>query len=234
MCWERDERREERSPGDFYLRPLPSVPLKPTVGWTSTLSRSDLTSTHSWRTDPTLRADSRRCALHASGLLSYCLRPGMLDGALQQEHLFPSTIAHIRDAIFATTIFHWQGEAGLITCAVMDAPEPPHQTDAHHKGDKDHSHHWSHLHHSHRAWTQGVSQRLGCQVRRSHANMQEYSLLCSGSGCVLATGETLSLLVLCPVGGLSGLETSELRDWVTTMGLERFLISHWEGSPEFS
>lgn len=56
-----------------------------------------------------------------------------------------------------------------------------------------------------------------------------YSLPCSG--CGLASGETLSLLVLWPAGGLGGLGASELIDWVTTMGLVRFLISHCHGNP---
>lgn len=67
-------------------------------------------------------------------------------------------------------------------------------------------------------------------VKQSHSNMtikKWYSLICSGSG--LATGGALSLLVLWPAGGLSSLGGSEIIGWVTTMGLERFLISHWHG-----
>ena len=71
------------------------------------------------------------------------------------------------------------------------------------------------------------------EVRQFNSNIGKWPLkwdspLCSGSE--LATGETLSLLVLWPAGGISSLGASELRGWVTTMGLERFLTSHWEGN----
>lgn len=123
--------------------------------------------------------------------------------------------------------FKRQKEADLITCMMIDTPQPRHQTDPHHEGSEDNAHQRSCLHH--RAWRQSVCQ----EVRLFNSNTGRWPLkwdspLCSGSE--LATGETLSLLVLWPAGGISSLGTSELRGWVTTMGLERFLTSHWEGN----
>lgn len=131
-----------------------------------------------------------------------------------------------------TLDFGWQCDRRkFVTCIVIDAPQPPHQTDPHHKGSEDNSHQWSSLHH--RAWRHSVHEGVSQQVKQSHRNTEKWpnkwcSLPCSRSG--LTGGETLSLLVFWPAGGLSSLGTSELIDWVTTMGLERFLISHCNGN----
>lgn len=129
--------------------------------------------------------------------------------------------------IIMGTSFKRQKEADLITCMMIDTPQTSHQTDPHHEGSEDNSHQRSCLHH--RAWRQSVCR--GVRLFKSNIGRWQLkwgSLLCSGSE--LATGETLSLLVLWPAGGISSLGTSELRGWVTTMGLERFLTSHWEGN----
>lgn len=132
----------------------------------------------------------------------------------------------------ATVLHTLQGQtdADLITCITVDAPQPPHQGDTHHEGCEDDSHHRSRLHH--RAWrwkvTEGVKQKVFSSAVESPS--RRYSPLCCVSGP--AGGGALSLLVLWPVGGFSSLCASELMDWVTTMGLYRVLISHWDGGQE--
>lgn len=80
-----------------------------------------------------------------------------------------------------------------------------------------------------------AAQSLKCSgveplVKQSHSSTDDWSNKYSplSSGCWLANGATLSLLVLWPAGGLCSLGSSEVMDWVTTTGLERFLISHWD------
>lgn len=68
--------------------------------------------------------------------------------------------------------------------------------------------------------TDRMGQKWKCEGAKNEIKINKcYSHLFSGA--------TLGLLVLSLTGG-STLGARELIGWVTTMGLERFLISHWD------